>query len=166
VEQYVWSEDNATEIENGWISKSDSIEALATRIGRDPAEVAATVQRYNRACELTMDAELGRSPATLQSLVRPPFYALEIVPAVMCTTGGARRNIESEVLGQDGTPIPRLYEAGELGSMFCDLYQNGSLMTEAMISGRAAGANAVRLPPWRAGSASQVTGAPLQASRE
>ncbi len=61
--------------------------------------------------------------------------------------GGARRNIESEVLDHHGKPIPRLYEAGELGSMFSNLYQNGSYLTEAMISGRAAGRNAVRLRP-------------------
>jgi predicted oxidoreductase len=48
------------------------------------------------------------------------------------------------VLTPEGTPIARLYEAGELGSMFSNLYQNGSYLTEAMISGRAAGRNAVR----------------------
>ena len=47
------------------------------------------------------------------------------------------------MLDQPGQPIPRLYEAGELGSMISDLYQNGSYLTEAMISGRAAGRNAV-----------------------
>ena len=41
-----------------------------------------------------------------------------------------------------GMPIAGLYEAGELGSMISDLYQNGSYLTEAMISGRAAGRNA------------------------
>jgi len=152
VEKYRWSEDNAAEIDQGWIQKAGSIEALAQSIARDPAEVAATVQRFNRACELNVDEELGRSPATLQPLTRPPFYAVEIVPALMCTTGGARRNSDSEVLGYDGMRIPRLYEAGELGSMFADLYQNGALLTEAMISGRAAGGNAVRLPPWHAGA--------------
>lgn len=35
----------------------------------------------------------------------------------------------------------------ELGSMFSNLYQNGSYLTEAMISGRAAGRNAVSRAP-------------------
>ena len=35
-------------------------------------------------------------------------------------------------------------EAGQLGSMVSDLYQNGTYLTEAMISGRSAGRNAVR----------------------
>ncbi len=46
-----------------------------------------------------------------------------------------------------------LYEAGELGSMFSNLYQNGSYLTEAMISGRAAGHSAVMLGAWQAARA-------------
>ena len=68
--------------------------------------------------------------------------------AIVCTGGGARRNIKSEVLDHGGKVIPRLYEAGEMGSMFSDLYQNGSYLTEAMISGRAAGRGIVALQPW------------------
>ena len=80
--------------------------------------------------------------------LRPPYYAIEIVPAIVCTGGGARRNMESEVLDHAGRAIPRLYEAGELGSMFSNLYQNGSYLTEAMISGRAAGREVVGLGNW------------------
>lgn len=148
VEKYDWSDDNATEIASGWIARADTIEELARRIGRDPAALAATVKRYNDACARKVDDEFGRAPATLQPIAAPPFHAIEIVPAIVCTGGGARRNIESEVLDHSLRPIPRLYEAGELGSMFSNLYQNGSYLTEAMISGRAAGRNAARLPDW------------------
>lgn len=148
VEAYPWSEDNSAEIARGWIVAADSIGELAGRIGRDPHRLAQTVQRYNDACRRRRDEDFGRRPETLQPIATPPFHAIEIVPAIVCTGGGARRNIESEVLDHAGRPIPRLYEAGELGSMFSNLYQNGSYLTEAMISGRAAGANAVRLAPW------------------
>ena len=150
VERYAWSEDNSNEIGQGWIVRADSIEDLAERIARDPAALAATVDRYNRSCREGVDAEFGRNPATLHPIVAPPYHAIEIVPAIVCTGGGARRNIESEVLDHAGRPIPRLYEAGELGSMFSNLYQNGSYLTEAMISGRAAGRNAVERQPWEA----------------
>jgi predicted oxidoreductase len=70
------------------------------------------------------------------------------VPALVCTSGGAKRNMEAEVLDPKGRPIPRLYEAGECGSMFSNLYQNGCYLTEAMITGRAAGKNASRCKPW------------------
>ena len=148
VEGYEWSEDNSAEIGAGWITSADSIEALAVKLGRDPARVAATVREYNAACAAGQDERFGRNPQTLQPIAKPPFHAIEVIPGIVCTGGGARRNIESEVLDHDGRPIHRLYEAGELGSMFSDLYQNGSYLTEAMISGRAAGRNAVQLAAW------------------
>jgi predicted oxidoreductase len=111
------------------------------------------VLRYEAACTAGADADFGRPAHTLQSLGGPPYYAVRIVPTIVCTSGGGKRNIESEVLTPRGTPIPRLYEAGELGSMVSYLYQNGSYLTEAMISGRAAGSNAVKLAAWRAAEA-------------
>ncbi|MFM7066285.1 MAG: FAD-binding protein [Gammaproteobacteria bacterium] len=146
VEQYPWSDDNSVEIERGWIQRADSVEELARKIGQDPAVLQATVERYNAACAAGEDTEFGRSKATLQPILRPPFHAVAVVPSIVCTGGGARRNIESEVLDTQGRPIPGLYEAGELGSMFSNLYQNGSYLTEAMISGRAAGRNAAAQP--------------------
>ena len=148
VEGHRWSEDNADEVAKGWILAADSIEALAAKMGRDPRRVRATVDRYHDACRQGRDADFGRAPHTLQPLQEPPYYAVQFMPTIVCTSGGAKRNIESEVLTRLGTPIPRLYEAGELGSMISHLYQNGSYLTEAMISGRAAGANAVRQSPW------------------
>ncbi|OFA29850.1 hypothetical protein BAE46_13255 [Glaciecola punicea] len=143
-----WSDDNQVEIEQGIISKADSIEALAELIGRDISEVTAEVQKYNDACKAGQDDEFNRIPITLQPIAKAPFYAVKIVPAVVCTGGGGRRNIESEVLTPSGHAISRLYEAGELGSMFSNLYQNGSYLTEAMISGRAAGKNAAKQKSW------------------
>jgi succinate dehydrogenase/fumarate reductase flavoprotein subunit len=146
-EQLEWSDDNSAEIEKGWILKADSIAELAAKMGRDPAAVEATVAKYNAACAKGED-EFGRHPATLQPIAKGPFYALKIVPAVVCTSGGGKRNIEGEVYATNGKTIPRLYEAGELGSMFSHLYQNGCYLTEAMISGRAAAKNAVSLKAW------------------
>lgn len=150
VGDYRWSEENDAEVASGLIVRADSIEELAGKIGKDPSVLAAELAAYNAACARCHDDGFGRRPETLIPLGGPPYYAVEIKPAIVCTGGGAKRNIESEVLGFDGRPIPRLYEAGELGSMFSDLYQNGSYLTEAMISGRAAGSNAVRLRDWPA----------------
>jgi succinate dehydrogenase/fumarate reductase flavoprotein subunit len=52
------------------------------------------------------------------------------------------------VLDHAGTPIPRLYEAGELGSTFGNLYQNGSFLTECIVFGRIAARNAIAEVPW------------------
>lgn len=143
VDAYEWSDDNSAEIEKGWILRADSIEELATQMGRDPRAVREAVDRYNAACRKGVDEDFGRPSWSLQPVENPPYYAVRIVPGIVCTSGGGRRNIDSEVLDHAGAPIPRLYEAGELGSMISDLYQNGSYLTEAMISGRAAGRSAV-----------------------
>jgi succinate dehydrogenase/fumarate reductase flavoprotein subunit len=153
VRGYRWSDDNAAEIEKGWIVRADSIEELARKLARDPQRLRDAFDRYENACRAGHDQDYGRARHTLQSLEGPPYYAVRIVPTIVCTSGGAKRNIESEVLTPRGTAIPRLYEAGELGSMVSHLYQNGSYLTEAMISGRAAGGNAVRLAAWRAAEA-------------
>ena len=117
-------------------------------MGRPVDEVLATVNQYNEACATGNDTQHERRKETLQPIAQGPFYAVRVVPAIVCTGGGARRTIESEVLDHNHNPIPRLYEAGELGSMFSQLYQNGSYLTEAMISGRAAGRNVVTSEPW------------------
>jgi len=148
VRGYQWSDDNSAEVARGWIQQADTIEELATKIGRDPARLRQAVDRYNAACAAKEDADFGRNPDTLYPIAQGPYYAMRIDPVIVCTGGGARRNIRSEVLDHEGKPIRRLYEAGELGSMFSDLYQNGSYLTEAMISGRAAGREIVALPAW------------------
>lgn len=148
VRDYVWSDDNSAEIESGIILKADTIEELAQLMNRPVDEVVATVNQYNNSCDSGTDELFERRGETLQPIRQGPFYAIEVVNAIVCTGGGARRNIESEVLDHNNKPIRRLYEAGELGSMFSQLYQNGSYLTEAMISGRAAGKNIVTSEPW------------------
>ena len=136
------------EVAKGWIEVADTIEALALKIGRDPAKLRVAVDRYNAACTAKRDDDFGRNPDTLYPIAKGPFYGMRVDPVIVCTGGGARRNIKSEVLDHGGKVIPRLYEAGEMGSMFSDLYQNGSYLTEAMISGRAAGREIVGLGNW------------------
>jgi succinate dehydrogenase/fumarate reductase flavoprotein subunit len=53
------------------------------------------------------------------------------------------------VLDMDGQPIPRLYAAGELGSIWGVLYQGGSNNAESIAFGRIAGRNAAAESPWR-----------------
>jgi predicted oxidoreductase len=52
------------------------------------------------------------------------------------------------VLDTDGKPIPRLYAAGELGSIWGYLYQGACNIGEALVFGRIAGKNAAAEKPW------------------
>lgn len=142
-----WSEDNSDEIESGFIKKADTIGGLAEQICIDPATLETQVTKYNAGCEAGCDDALGRNPDTLLPIADGPFYALPITPVIVCTGGGAKRDMDGHVIDHNGAVIPRLFEAGELGSMFSDLYQNGSYLTEAMITGRGAARAALAMSP-------------------
>ena len=145
--EYDCSENAEQEIRSGIIKTVDSIPELAVLMGRPPDSVKATVDRFNRMCALGHDEDHGRDPDSMAPIT-PPFYTLEITPGLVCTTGGAKRNIDGAVLDHSGNFIPRLSDAGELGSMFSGLYQNGSFLSECMTSGPRAGAACQGLQPW------------------
>jgi len=150
VEEYVWSADNRVEVEKGWILKADSIRELASLMGRNPDQVEAAVNKFNSDAEAGSDTEFGRDPKTMSPIKTGPFYAVKVVPGIICSTGGAKRNANSQVVDHAGKAIPRLYEAGECGSTFGNLYQNGSFLTECIVFGRIAGRNAVAEKAWTA----------------
>lgn len=117
VRKYRWSKDNSVEVEKGWILKADSIAELADAMGRDRQQVQKAVDEFNKACEAGVDTKFNRDPLTLQPIIAPPFYAVQIKPMMISTSGGGRRNPKSEVLDRSGKPIPGLYEAGEHGHL-------------------------------------------------
>lgn len=147
VEKYDWSPDNAKELAKGWIRRADSIAGLARTLGLDAAALEATVSRWNIGCEAGKDPEFGRS-LMLAPLSRGPFYAVELAPSMLNTQGGPRRNERAEVLRPDGSPIPRLYSAGELGSIYSYLYQGTGNIGECLGFGRIAGRNAAAQKAW------------------
>lgn len=142
-----WSEDNSAEIEAGLVQRGDSVAELAAKISLDPAVLAGEVEAYNASCAAGVDRVHGRNAETLQPIGNGPYYAVRITPAIVCTGGGARRDMDGRVYDHHGQVIPRLFEAGELGSFVSDLYQNGSYLTEAMITGRGAARCALALEP-------------------
>ena len=107
----------------------------------------ATVGRFNDAALAGADADWGRSAASMAPLVTPPFYAMAMTPALVNTQGGPRRNQDAQVIGVDGAPIPRLYSAGELGSIYAFLYQGGGNIGECFAFGRIAGRHAAHEVP-------------------
>jgi len=91
----------------------------------------------------------GRNGRSVSASERAPYYALELVPAMLNTQGGPRRNARSQVVRPDGSPIRRLYSAGELGSIYSYLYQGAGNIGECMAFGRISGRNAAAELPWR-----------------
>lgn len=145
---YKWSLDNSQEIAKGWISKAQSVAELAGRIAMDPSVLENTFKKYNESCKAGKDADFGRAKEKLRAIEGPPYYAIQLWPCLLNTQGGPKRDGESRVLDPDGMPIPRLYAAGELGSIWGYLYQGANNIGECIVFGKIAGQNAAAEKPW------------------
>ncbi len=84
----------------------------------------------------------------LAPIAEGPFYAVELSPSMLNTQGGPRRNEKAQIVRPDGSPIPRLYSAGELGSIYSYLYQGTGNIGECLAFGRISGRNAAAEPRW------------------
>jgi succinate dehydrogenase/fumarate reductase flavoprotein subunit len=144
---YNWSDDNLREVEKGWIKKADTMEALAALIDIPAKVLVGSVARFDALAVAGEDTDWGRSADKMAPLAFPPFYAIELTPAFVNTQGGPRRNEHAQVNSIDGTPIGRLFSAGELGSIYSFLYQGGANIGECFAFGRIAGRNAAAMAP-------------------
>lgn len=147
VERYDWSEDNVAELKRGWIKSGASIGELAKLIGLEPKNLEASVKRWNENCAGGSDPDFGRK-RMLAPLSQGPYYAVELVPSMLNTQGGPRRNAKAQIVRPDDTPIPRLYSAGELGSIYSYMYQGTGNIGECFAFGRIAARNALAEKPW------------------
>lgn len=114
-------------IEQGFIKKADSLEALAKLINVDPATLKATVERFNgfvaknhdedfqrgaRAYDRWLGDPTHKPSPTLGAIAEGPFYAMPVVPGDVSTYGGVVTDTEARVLREDGSVIPGLYATG------------------------------------------------------
>lgn len=140
-----WSKDNRAEVEKGWIAQGNSIRELAHKLKIEPEVLEREVQKYNKYCDQKEDPEFHRPPQHLKPLSEPPFSAVEFWPGGFNTRGGPRRNRKGQVLNTDGNPIPRLYSAGEFGSIFGLIYPTGGgNIAECIAFGRISAENAFK----------------------
>lgn len=112
-----------------WFNEAPTLDALADKIGVDPAGLAATIDAWNRNVEQEIDPDFGRgasaydgywgdpsaaSPAlqTLGPLDTAPFYAVPVAVGAMGTKGGPRTDRDGRVLHVSGKVIPGLFAAG------------------------------------------------------
>ncbi len=145
---YRWSGDNSAEIERGWILRGNTLFELAEKMHLlDKNKLKTTVARYSQSCAEGVDRDFARSRDTLTPLVTPPFYAIKAFPCLLNTQGGPKRNAKAQVLDPWDRPIPRLYAAGELGSIWGFMYQSGGNLGECLAFGRIAGINAASEKP-------------------
>ena len=142
-----WSEDNRAELAKGWIKTADTLAELGPAIGLEAERLGETVGRWNAQAAAGEDEDFRRN-LMLTPLDGGPYYAVELSPSMLNTQGGPERNEKGQIVRPDGTPIPRLYSAGELGSIYSYLYQGTGNIGECLTFGRISGRNAVQETPW------------------
>ena len=130
------------EFDDAIFATADTLDGIAARFGLDADELRRSVDRWNAACAAGSDAAFGRPPASMMPIATGPFSAAEIWPVVSNTQGGLAHDPEQRVLDAFGAPIPGLYVAGELGSVFGHLYMSGGNIAESFVGGRIAGIHA------------------------
>ena len=144
---YEWSLDNSAELDKGWIISAESVAELAESIDVDPAALEEELSKYNEYCQSGQDADFGR-PADSLIALESPYYAVKLWPGLNNTFGGPRRNAKGLIVNALGEAIPRLYSAGELGSIYVQYPQGGANVGECLAFGRVAGENAAAEEPW------------------
>jgi 3-oxosteroid 1-dehydrogenase len=111
----------------GVAHRADSVGALAEAIGVPPAHLVSTVDTFNGFAGTGEDLDFGKGESEydryygdprnrpnpcLGALVKPPYFAVRIVPGDLGTKGGLVTDERARVLREDGTPIEGLYAAG------------------------------------------------------
>jgi succinate dehydrogenase/fumarate reductase flavoprotein subunit len=139
VEPYEWSGDNLKEVELGILRKAESLAELADHIGCAPAKLEASIVKWNTACAAGEDDDFKRPSQSMTPITSAPYFVGEIWPVVSNTQGGPVHDARQRVLNSYGEPIPGLYEAGEVGSIWGHLYMSGANLSECFIGGRIAG---------------------------
>ncbi|MEU7907171.1 3-oxosteroid 1-dehydrogenase [Actinoplanes sp. NPDC049118] len=115
----------------GVAHRAGTLDELAGRIDVPAAALRETVRRFNEFADRGHDDDFQRGDSAydryygdprnrpnpcLGRLRKPPFYAFRVVPGDLGTKGGLRTDERARVLRDDGTPIPRLYAAGNAGA--------------------------------------------------
>jgi len=77
------------------------------------------------------------------ALVDPPYYVIEVIPAITFTFGGLAIDTEARVLDERGEPIPGLLAAGaDAGGVFVRAYAGG--LATALVFGLQAARTSLR----------------------
>lgn len=128
---------------NGYLKSGTTPEVLAEACGIDPAGLAATLATYNHHAAHGEDPAFGRGEIPYQRgmgdsdqtpnpcvapIARGPFHAVKVLPGSLGTFAGLATDEHGRVLGEDATPIPGLYAAGnDMASVMAGRYPGGGI---------------------------------------
>jgi len=127
------------------VVRAGTVAELAAVLRMDPRLLTHTVTAVNDDVRDGVDRAFGKDPSLLRPVATPPFYAVEVRPALVALTGyGLRIDEQAQVLDRADEPIPGLFAAGEAtGNVLGELYiGSGNSLTSCFVFGRIAGAQA------------------------
>lgn len=133
-----------TYIQQGIVNEGDDLKELADKIGIKHDALQNTIRRYNELQSNGVDIDFGRTVESMRAPVStPPFYAIEVKPAIHHTMGGVCVNPDMEVLTQDKKTIPGLFAAGEVtGGLHGGNRLGGNGVADIVVNGKIAGSSA------------------------
>ena len=114
-------------LESGYITQAKTLEELARKMGIDPEQLQATVQRFNAMAEAGTDTDFHKGEneydryygdptvtpnPCLFPLQEGPFYAVKLFPGDLGTKGGITTDEFARALDEQGQVIPNLYATG------------------------------------------------------
>jgi FAD binding domain len=145
-----------------YVTRADTLAALAQAIGLSPEALAHIVARHNGFARTGVDEDFAKGSDAYQQnlgdprnrpnpcigpIDKPPYYALAIYPSDIGTSCGLRTNEFAQVLRSDASPIAGLYACGsDLASIMAGAYPGpginiGPGMTFGFIAARHAAAD-------------------------
>jgi succinate dehydrogenase/fumarate reductase flavoprotein subunit len=117
----------------------DEFEALPEEWGYPGEAARDALFEFNRQCEAGQLSPTRRLDAA--PLLDPPYYVIEVIPALTFTFTGLRIDGHARVLDTEGVPIPGLLAAGaDAGGVFHRAYAGG--LAAALVFGLEAAATA------------------------
>jgi len=130
--------------------RAPSLEALAAKVGFDPATLKHTVEAYNRGARGESADPYEKRPEEMAQLLQPPYCAIDasvdskLLPMATMSVGGLRVEEGSGlVLDGAGHPIAGLYAAGRNAIGICsNIYVSGLSYADCVFSGRRAARHA------------------------
>jgi tricarballylate dehydrogenase len=135
--------------------QADTVTALASALGLDPAALQTTVHNFNAAIQTPDDVPLiarcttGLTPPKSHAAVAlnvPPFYAYPMRPGVTFTHFGVAVDDHLRVVKNDGKPVSNVFAAGMImaANVLGDGYLAGLGVALCTVFGRRAGEQAAR----------------------
>ena len=117
-------------LDSGIVKEGRSFEELAIKIDVPPAQLRKTADRFNELARAGHDDDFNRGDSAydnyygdptlpnpnLYPLGDGPYYAFQIIPGDLGTSGGVRTDEFARVLRDDDSVIPGLYATGNVSA--------------------------------------------------